>query len=282
VNHPDVPYLAPVSRKDSGLPVDPDVFVFACFNSLYKITPSLFNVWLSILKRVPKSVLWLLQEPKDAADNLCRAARAKGVACSRLIFTPKVPITHHLQIKANAGLFLDTVLYNAHSTAADALWAGIPVLTLAREKMASRVGASLALSLGLPQLVARTLGEYEELAVRLAQSPRKLAGLRRTLVSRRTAAMNSVTAVVGVEGGGERQRCRGSWTILFDVADWMRCYERMVRMGLEAWGPRSGGAFGNGKAKSGPGRDAADAGGHTGEGRRSPVLGQWSYNLVVA
>ena len=74
-------------------------------------------------------------EPKDAADNLCRAAQAKGVNCSRLIFTPKVPITHHLQIKANAGLFLDTVLYNGHSTAADALWAGIPVLTLAREKM---------------------------------------------------------------------------------------------------------------------------------------------------
>jgi protein O-GlcNAc transferase len=256
INHPDVPYLAAVSRKDAKLPQDPEVFVFACFNSLYKITPSLFNVWLSILKKVPKSVLWLLKEPADAAAYLCRAAKAKGVSCSRLIFTPKVPITHHLQIKANAGLFLDTVLYNAHSTAADALWAGIPVLTLAREKMASRVGASLALSLGLPQLVARTLAEYEEIAVRLATSPGKLARLRRQLVVRRTLAMNAAAGgsstagragapgLVGGGGGGGASSCRDSSTILFDVPRWMRCYERLLGMALEARGASTGPADG--------------------------------------
>ena len=293
VSHPDVPYLAPASRRDAGLPDDPSVFVFACFNSLYKITPSLFGVWLSILKKVPRSVLWMLEpggqaspEGADAtdeggelahkiktkkgparsaaADNLCRMARAKGVSCSRLVFTAKVPLAHHLQTKANAGLFLDTVLYNAHSTAADALWAGIPVLTMAREKMASRVGASLALSLGMPELVARTLGEYEQLAVRLASSPRTLAHLRRALVVRRTQAVNAVNQAArleepaqkqnstqrlrarcggaGVRGGGGRGGADTGGVGAFDVQGWMDCYERLLPMALEGWGRASGAA----------------------------------------
>jgi predicted O-linked N-acetylglucosamine transferase (SPINDLY family) len=173
-------------RKECGLPEDG--FVFCCFNSPHKITPVVFDVWMRVLQKVPESVLWLLAPRGGASANLCREAKARGVDPERLVFAPKAPPDHHLARLRLADLFLDTLPYNAHVTASDALWAGLPVLTCAGETFASRVAGSLLKAVGLPELITYSLADYEARAVHLAGNPSELAELRRRLSENRLSA----------------------------------------------------------------------------------------------
>jgi predicted O-linked N-acetylglucosamine transferase (SPINDLY family) len=171
------------TRAEAGLP---DAgFVFCSFNNNYKITPDVFAVWMRLLASVEGSVLWLLHDNAVATANLQRAASARGVAPERLVFAPRVDLDRHLARHRHAGLFLDTLPCNAHTTASDALWAGLPLLTCAGTTFPGRVAASLLHAIGLPDLVTRNLGEYEALARALAGSPERLAALRATLARHR-------------------------------------------------------------------------------------------------
>ncbi|MEW6690858.1 MAG: tetratricopeptide repeat protein, partial [Pseudomonadota bacterium] len=175
------------SRGALGLP---EGFVFCCFNQSYKILPEVFSAWMRLLQAVPGSVLWLLEWNPATADNLRREADAHGIPAERLAFAPQLPLAEHLGRLAAADLFLDTCPYNAHTTASDALWAGLPVLTCSGETFASRVAGSLLHAVGLPELVTHSLPEYEALALRLARAPAELAALRGKLQrSRETAAL---------------------------------------------------------------------------------------------
>ncbi len=162
------------SRAACGLPEQG--FVFACFNKHHKIEPQAFAAWMRILGAVPGSVLWLLGGHGEAA--LRAAAARAGVDPSRLVFAGKLPKAAHLARHACADLFLDTFTYNAHTTASDALWAGLPVLTVPGEGFAARVGGSLLSALGMAELVARDAAGYEALAVALARERAPLAALR--------------------------------------------------------------------------------------------------------
>jgi len=174
------------SRASLGLPHDG--FVFCCFNSGYKIIPPMFDAWMRILAAIDRSVLWLA--PADAATcaNLRREAAARGVATHRLVFATRAELPAYLARLKLADLFLDTWPYNAGTTANDALFVGLPLLTLAGETMASRVAASQLATAGLPGLVTRDLAEYEARAIELARSPDKLATLRQKVVDARTAS----------------------------------------------------------------------------------------------
>jgi predicted O-linked N-acetylglucosamine transferase (SPINDLY family) len=167
------------SREEEGLPSQG--FVFCCFNNNYKITRPVFGVWMRLLRDIPQSVLWLLRDNAGAEHNLRRQAAAYGVDASRLVFAPRTKLDVHLARQRHADLFLDTLPYNAHTTASDALWAGVPVLTCLGRSFAGRVAASLLHSVGLPELVASTLDDYETIARRLAGEPALLAGLRERL-----------------------------------------------------------------------------------------------------
>ncbi|MGH8288857.1 MAG: tetratricopeptide repeat protein [Steroidobacteraceae bacterium] len=169
----------PFSRQELGLP--PTGFVFCCFNATYKITPDTFDGWMRILSRVPGSSLHLLGGHESIERNLRREARERGVATDRLVFGTRLPMPEYLARYRAADLFLDTVPYNAGTTASDALWAGLPILTLRGETFASRVGASLLEAVGLPELIASTQERYERLAVELASDPKLLAGIRTKL-----------------------------------------------------------------------------------------------------
>jgi protein O-GlcNAc transferase len=166
-------------RADQGLP--DRAVVFCCFNNSYKIEPRVFDLWMRILARVPGSVLWLIQESPGIQRNLRKEAEARGVSGDRLIFAARLPKDRHLERHCLADLFLDTLLFNAHTTASDALWAGLPVLTCSGQTFASRVAASLLKAVGLPELVAKNPGEYERDAVYLALHPGDLDALRRKL-----------------------------------------------------------------------------------------------------
>ena len=173
------------SRAEAGLP--DTGFVFSCFNHHYKITPDIFDVWMRLLRQIDGSVLWLSNARTSAMDNLRREAVNRGVAADRLIFAPRVPLNEdHLARVGVADLFLDTRYYNAHTTAADALWAGVPVLTCPGEAFASRVAGSLLDNVGLPELAVPSLADYEALAVQLAGDPARLASLRQKLARNRT------------------------------------------------------------------------------------------------
>ena len=167
------------AREAMGLPGDG--FVFCCFNNAYKITPATFDVWMRILKRVEGSVLWLLEDNPDAASNLREEARRRGVDAARLTFAQRLPLPEHLSRHRLADLFLDTLPYNAHTTASDALWAGLPLLTSVGATFPGRVGASLLYALDLPELVTATFEMYEATAVELATNPRRLAEIREKL-----------------------------------------------------------------------------------------------------
>jgi predicted O-linked N-acetylglucosamine transferase (SPINDLY family) len=167
------------SRTECGLP--DRGFVFCCFNNSYKITPDVFDRWMRILTRVEGSVLWLLEDDPVAAVNLKREAQARGVDAERIVFAGRLPLSEHLARHRCADLFLDTLPYNAHTTASDALWAGLPVLTCLGTTFAGRVAASLLRSISLPDLVTATANEYEDLAVSLATQPDTLAKLKRKL-----------------------------------------------------------------------------------------------------
>lgn len=171
------------SRADAGLPERG--FVFCCFNNNYKITPDVFNVWMRLLREVPDSVLWL-SAGSGAMENLCLAAIKRGIASDRLIFAPRTQSNEdHLARLRLADLFLDTFYYNAHSTACDALWAGLPVLTCPGQTFASRVAGSLLSAIGLPELIASSPAEYEELALKLAYNPAWLASVKQKLAQHR-------------------------------------------------------------------------------------------------
>jgi protein O-GlcNAc transferase len=182
----EVPFGA--ARKDEGLPEN--AFVFCSFNQSNKITPDVFSRWMDILRRVENSVLWLLRDNDDAAINLQRHAADRGIDPTRLIFAGKRPQLEHLSRIRLADLCLDTLPYNAHTTANDALYVGVPILTLPGETFASRVCASLLKAVGMPDLIATDPADYVEQAVAIAGDPARLAGLRARLAdTRRTGPL---------------------------------------------------------------------------------------------
>ena len=169
------------TKQELGLPEHG--FVFCCFNNNFKILPATFEGWMRILRAVEGSVLWLFQDNYWAAENLKKEAEKKGVAPDRLVFAERLPLPEHLARHRQADLFLDTFPCNAHTTTSDALWAGLPVLTLIGRSFASRVAASLLNAVGLPELITSTQEEYEALAIELALNPKKLADAKLKLAN---------------------------------------------------------------------------------------------------
>jgi len=174
------------TRLEAGLP--DGAVVFCCFNNTYKIAPATFGVWMRVLGQVDRAVLWLLAPNDVARRNLCREAAARGIHPSRLVFAARIPPEQHLARHRLADLFLDTHHYNAHTTAVDALWAGLPVLTFPGTTMAARVACGLLHAAGVPELVARDRGDYETRAVELGRSPEALRALREKLERQRASA----------------------------------------------------------------------------------------------
>jgi protein O-GlcNAc transferase len=171
------------NRSDVGLPAQG--FVFCCFNNKYKITPHVFDRWMRILKQVEGSVLWLLEDNVSAANNLKKEAVARGVSSARLVFAKRMPLPEHLARHKLADLFLDTLPYNAHTTASDALWVGLPVLTCLGKTFAGRVAASLLNAIDLPELITTMPEAYEQMALDLAMHPEKVAVIKRKLAANR-------------------------------------------------------------------------------------------------
>jgi len=174
------------ARAEEGLPATG--FVFCCFNISCKITPDVFDVWMGLLRQVEGSVLWLLDDNPSAVRNLKREAEARGVSADRLAFAPRRPPEEHLARHRLADLFLDTLPCNAHTTASDALWAGLPLLTCTGNTFAGRVAASLLSAVGLPELVADSLAAYEALALKLARQPAALTAVKAKLSRQRDTA----------------------------------------------------------------------------------------------
>jgi predicted O-linked N-acetylglucosamine transferase (SPINDLY family) len=171
------------TRQETGLP--DNGFVFCCFNNNWKITPDIFRVWMRLLHVVEGSVLWLLGDNKSAERNLRMEAQACGIDPARLVFASRLPLEGHLARHRVADLFLDTLPVNAHTTASDALWAGLPVVTRLGESFAGRVAASLLNAVGLSELVTHSIEDYAALALRLAKDPSLLAGYRNQLAKNR-------------------------------------------------------------------------------------------------
>jgi protein O-GlcNAc transferase len=175
-------------RAEIGLPEKG--FVFCCFNNSYKILPDMFAIWMRLLGRIEGSVLWLLEDNPAAVRNLRREAESRGIAPSRLIFAARLPPERHLARHACADLFLDTLPYNAHTTASDSLWAGLPVLTAMGTTFAGRVGASILKAAGLSELIADSLPVYEARSLEIARNPDMLARIKTKLrENRRTCAL---------------------------------------------------------------------------------------------
>lgn len=210
------------SRRECGLP---DAgFVFCAFNSAFKIEPEVFGVWMRLLDDLPGSVLWLSDGGNAMRDNLRHEARARGIHPERLIFAPRIGRAAHLARHACADLFLDTFICNAHTTAADALWAGLPVLTRAGNTMASRLAASLITAAGLSELVASSTEDYLALALNLARSTQKLGGLRNRLKagwegSRLFATQRRVEHLSKAYEIMWEKHCRGEQPATFEVPD---------------------------------------------------------------
>jgi len=156
-------------------------FVLCCFNNNYKITPNTFDGWVRILKAVDNSVLWLFEDNPSASSNLKKEAQVRGLDSNRLVFAKRMHHSEHLARHRIADLFIDTLPYNAHTTASDALWAGLPVLTCMGESFASRVAASLLNAIELPELITTTQSEYEAKAIDLATNPEKLKIIKEKL-----------------------------------------------------------------------------------------------------
>ena len=171
------------TRQEAGLPETG--FVFCCFNNNWKITPDVFGVWMRLLHAVEGSVLWLFGDNESAERNLRTEAQARGIDPARLVFARRLPLDEHLARHRLADLFLDTLPCNAHTTASDALWAGLPVLTREGTAFAGRVAASLLYAVGLPELVTHSIEDYEALALRLARDPSLLEGYRNRLATNR-------------------------------------------------------------------------------------------------
>jgi predicted O-linked N-acetylglucosamine transferase (SPINDLY family) len=163
-------------RAELGLP--DDAFVFCAFNSSYKITPAMFAIWLRVLRSVAGSVLWLYRSNEAMVENLRAAAARHGVDPERLVFAPRVSMADNIRRQQRADLFLDTQPCSAHTTASDALRAGLPLITCPGATFASRVAASLMYAAGMPELVTGSLADYESLALRLATDRAALAQTR--------------------------------------------------------------------------------------------------------
>jgi predicted O-linked N-acetylglucosamine transferase (SPINDLY family) len=169
------------SKEELGLPSDK--FVFCCFNNNFKITPAIFKVWMNILKRVEDSVLWLFEDNEFIRNNLIKEAEIRGVSGTRLIFAKRIDQKDHLARHRAADLFLDTIPYNAHTTASDALWCGLPVITILGNSFPGRVAASLLNAIGLPELITQSPEEYEALAIKLATNSEGLKKIKGQLES---------------------------------------------------------------------------------------------------
>jgi predicted O-linked N-acetylglucosamine transferase (SPINDLY family) len=177
-----------LTRAQCGLPEQ--AFVFCSFNNTFKFTPAMFDIWMRLLDAIPDSVLWLFEgnspvSAKLCRDNLSAEAEKRGVSARRLVFAPRVDVADHLARQRNADLFLDTLPYNAHTTASDALWVGLPLVTCLGATFAGRVAASLLQAVGLDELVTHSLADYEALALKLAREPATLAAIRAKLLRNR-------------------------------------------------------------------------------------------------
>jgi predicted O-linked N-acetylglucosamine transferase (SPINDLY family) len=175
------------TRQECGLPEDG--VVFCCFNNTHKITPEVFDVWMRLLSEIKGSVLWLLEANSSVSANLKREAMRRGVAQERIVFAPFLKLPEHLSRLRLADLFLDTLPHNAHTTASDALWCGVPVITCLGTTFAGRVAASLLTAVGLDELITRSRDEYASLARTLASEPDRLRALKSRLASKRDTAV---------------------------------------------------------------------------------------------
>jgi predicted O-linked N-acetylglucosamine transferase (SPINDLY family) len=171
------------TRAEAMLPATG--FVFCCFNNSYKITPEMFELWMRLLHKVDGSTLWLLEANAAALRNLRGEAERLGIRPDRLVFAPQLDLPEHLARHRLADLFLDTLPYNAHTTGSDALWAGLPILTCLGKSFAGRVAASLLNAVGVPELIATSLEDYEALALKLAREPPLLASIKAKLADNR-------------------------------------------------------------------------------------------------
>ena len=198
------------TRAECGLPEAG--FVFCSFSHDYKISPPVFDVWMRLMVQVPGSVLWLMSRGTLAQTNLRREAEARGVNAARLVFAGRVPrVEDHLARYRQADLFLDTHPYNAHTTAADALMAGLPVLTLMGNAFPGRVAGSLLHTMNLPELVTHSLADYEAAALRFAGAPVELAALRQRVRAQRATSALFDTA-------GFCRQIEAAWTAMWRVS----------------------------------------------------------------
>jgi len=172
------------SRAEVGLP--DNAFVFCAFNNSYKIVPPIFDVWMRLLQQIAGSVLWLLAETPQVGSNLRREAENRGVDPARLIFAARIAYADYLARYRLADLFLDTLPFNAGTTASDALWAGLPLITCPGRAFASRMAGSLLTALEMPELIAESMADYEALAARLARDPQLMAAIKMKLERNRT------------------------------------------------------------------------------------------------
>ena len=168
-----------ITKEDLGLPKNK--FIFACFNSSYKINPPIFESWMSILKKCDSSVLWLLQNEELGKENLRKEAKKRGIDEKRIIFAEKLPVKEHLKRLRFTDLFLDTFPYNAHTTASETIRAGVPILTLKGESFPSRVASSILKNIGLENLICSNLKDYEKKAISLRKNVRELQNLKNYL-----------------------------------------------------------------------------------------------------
>jgi predicted O-linked N-acetylglucosamine transferase (SPINDLY family) len=171
------------TRQEMELPEH--AFVFCCFNNNWKITPEIFDIWMRLLHQVEGSVLWLLGDNERAERSLRKETQRRGIDLSRLVFAGRLPPAEHLARHRLADLFLDTLPYSAHTTASDALWAGLPVLTCKGEAFAGRVATSLLHAVGIPELITSNREDYQTLALKLARDPALLAEIKAKLVRNR-------------------------------------------------------------------------------------------------
>ena len=193
-----------ITRADVGLPEKG--FVFCCFNNNFKISSQEFDIWVRILMQVEGSVLWLRSSNSWAEENLLKQFKRHGVDPSRLIFAGRAPMDEHLGRQKLADLFIDTFNYNAHTTASEALWAGLPVITKAGKGFSARAAASLLTAIGLPELITATAEDYEELILYVARNPEYLAQIRKKLSNQRlsTPLFNSELYTRHLENGYEQ------------------------------------------------------------------------------
>ena len=168
-----------MARENFDLPKNS--FVFCCFNQNYKITPSIFNIWMKLLKKKQQSVLWLIKDSNEGVINLKNEAKKRGINPDRIIFANRMSVSEHLCRHRLADLFIDTFPYSAHTTCSDSLWSGLPVVTLMGNSFASRVSGSLLRAVGLNNLITKTVTKYENLILELANNPKKLKNIRKKL-----------------------------------------------------------------------------------------------------